>query len=181
VPDGGYAGQTATHPPHGTPIGGSEVPDGGYADQTATHPPHGTPIGGGEVPDGGGLALREAARRAFIVEGPLPDLAGARVISIGTPANIAVGEGSWGVEPDVVVPPGASLPPRPVVVQVRDAHRRPEVGAMLRALEGPALVVEWGWPGERSGWEHARVCTRGNSRPAVEAVEEIMREAGWDG
>ena len=37
----------------------------------------------------------------------------------------------------------------PLVVQVRDADRRPEVLAFLRALaEGgrPAVVVEWGWP-----------------------------------
>ncbi|GAA3803973.1 glycoside hydrolase family 3 protein [Nocardioides panacisoli] len=127
--------------------------------------------------------LTEAARGAFVVEGELPDLAGARVVSVGTPANIAVGEGPWGLEPDVVVPPGDVLPAGPVVVQVRDAHRRPEVGAMLQAVEGPAVVVEWGWPGERTGWAdrpHPRICTRGSSRPAVRAVEGIMREAGWD-
>ena len=35
---------------------------------------------------------------------------------------------------------------------------------------GPVLVVEWGWPGPRTGWEsapHARVCTRGNGRPSI--------------
>lgn len=149
-------------------------------DRLATHPPHGTQIGPDDVPDGGCPDLRGAARRAMVVDGELPDLRGARVVSIGTPANIAVGEGPWGVEPDDVVRPGEALPPSPVVVQVRDAHRHPEVGAAVRALEGPALVVEWGWPGERAGWEHARICTRGSSRPAVEAVEEIMREAGWD-
>lgn len=123
-----------------------------------------------------------AARRACVVEGTLPDLAGARVVSIATEANIAVGEGRWGVAPDVVVAPGDAMPDGPVVVQVRDAHRRPGVAAMLAAASGPVLVVEWGWPGPRTGWAHAphaRVCTRGNSRPSIAAVEEIMREAGW--
>jgi beta-N-acetylhexosaminidase len=149
----------------------------------SAHPPQGSPIGAHDDPHGGCVGLAEAARRAFVVEGELPDLGGARVVSVGTPANIAVGEGPWGLEPDVVVPPGEALPAGPVVVQVRDAHRRPEVGAMLQAVEGPAVVVEWGWPAERTGWAdrpHPRVCTRGSSRPAVQAVEEIMREAGWD-
>ena len=123
-----------------------------------------------------------AARRACVVEGPLPDLSGARVVSIATEANIAVGEGRWGVDADLVVSEGDPLPDGPVVVQVRDGHRRPGVAAMLAAARGPALVVEWGWPGPRTGWAdapHARVCTRGNSRPSIAAVEEILREAGW--
>lgn len=123
-----------------------------------------------------------AARRACIVEGSLPDLAGARVVSIATEANIAVGEGRWGVDADLVVAEGDTLPDGPVVVQVRDGHRRPGVTAMLAAATGPVLVVEWGWPGPRTGWAdtaHARVCTRGNGRPSIAAVEEIMREAGW--
>lgn len=123
-----------------------------------------------------------AVRDAFLVEGALPDLAGARVVSIGTPANIAVGEVPWGLPPDVVVPPGEPLPGGPVIVQVRDAHRRSEVGATLAALTGPAVVVEWGWPGPRTGWEDgpvARICTRGSSRPAIDAVTTMMRGAGW--
>lgn len=126
-------------------------------------------------------AMSEAALRSLVVEGELPELTGAPVLSISTPANIAVGEVPWGARPDLVVPPGAALPAGPLVVQVRDAHRHPEVGAMLAALSGPALVVEWGWPGPRTGWPdsgHARICTRGSSQPAVAAVEEIMRKAG---
>lgn len=126
--------------------------------------------------------LVAAARRACIVEGPVPDLAGATVVSIATEANIAVGEGRWGVDADLVVAEGEALPDGPVVVQVRDGHRRPGVAAILAATRGPALVVEWGWPGPRTGWEaapHARVCTRGNGRPSIAAVEEILREAGW--
>ncbi len=126
--------------------------------------------------------LVQAARQALVVEGPLPHLAGATVVSIATEANIAVGEGRWGVDADLVVHEGGTLPDGPVVVQVRDGHRRPGVAAMLAAVNGPALVVEWGWPGPRTGWAaapHARVCTRGNGRPSIAAVEEILREAGW--
>lgn len=126
--------------------------------------------------------LVQAAREALVIEGPVPDLTGATIVSIATEANIAVGEGRWGVDADLVVDEGEALPDGPVVVQVRDGHRRPGVAAMLAAATGPVLVVEWGWPGPRTGWAdaaHARVCTRGNGRPSIAAVEEIVREAGW--
>lgn len=124
--------------------------------------------------------LRAAAGRALILEGTLPDLSGARIASIETPANIAVGAGPWGLAPDAVVPPGAELPTGPLVVQVRDAHRRPEVAAMLAGLDDTAVVVEWGWPGRRDQRSRTtRICTRGNSQPAVAAVEELLRGAGW--
>ncbi|WP_278256898.1 glycoside hydrolase family 3 N-terminal domain-containing protein [Nocardioides convexus] len=122
------------------------------------------------------------ARRACIVEGPLPDLTGAVVVSVATEANIAVGAGRWGIDPEVTVREGEALPDGPLVVQVRDGHRRPQVAAMLAAASGPVVVVEWGWPGPRTGWEdapHPRLCTRGNGRPSIAAVEEILREAGW--
>lgn len=125
--------------------------------------------------------VNRAARAACVIEGSLPDLAGARVVSIATEANIAVGEGRWGLDADLVVAPGAPLPYGALVVQVRDAHRRPEVAAVLAAHPGPLLVVEWGWPGPRTGWSqapHARICTRGSSRPSIAAVTEIVREAG---
>lgn len=122
-----------------------------------------------------------AVRRSCIVEGPLPDLARARVVTVDTEANIAVGPGRWGLAPDVVVAEGESIPAGPVVVQVRDAHRRPAVAAALAAAPGPLVVVEWGWPGPRTGWEHtshARICTRGNSRPSITAVAELLTKAG---
>jgi beta-N-acetylhexosaminidase len=128
--------------------------------------------------------LVAAAREACVVEGPLPDLAGgARVVSVATEANIAVGAGRWGLSPDEVVAAGAALPTGPVVVQVRDAHRRPEVSAALAAHPGPLVVVEWGWPGPRTGWEaapHARICTRGNGQPSIAAVTSLLRQAGLD-
>jgi beta-N-acetylhexosaminidase len=129
---------------------------------------------------GAGGAMAAGARRALVVEGELPDLTGARVVSIGTPANIAVGEVPWGIAPDVVAAPGADLPDGPLVVQVRDAHRRPEVTAMLARLAASserAVVVEWGWPGPHAGV--TRICTRGSSRPMVGAVEDELRRAGW--
>ncbi len=123
-----------------------------------------------------------AARAALIIEGTLPDLGGARIVSIASEANIAVGEGCWGVAADLVVAEGDAVPDGPVVVQVRDAHRRPGVAAMLAAVSGPAVVVEWGWAGPRTGWAsspHPRICTRGNSRPSITAVEELLEKAGW--
>ncbi|AIY18632.1 glycoside hydrolase [Pimelobacter simplex] len=151
-----------------------------------------------DLPRSGGLAgtkspgcgvevgrLAAAARAACLVEGPLPDLtgAGARVVSVATEANIAVGPGRWGLVADLEVAAGEPLPDGALVVQVRDAHRRPEVAAALAAHPGPLVVVEWGWPGPRTGWAHAphaRICTQGNGQPSIAAVTEILREAGLD-
>ncbi|CAI9411784.1 glycoside hydrolase family 3 N-terminal domain-containing protein [Nocardioides sp. T2.26MG-1] len=116
----------------------------------------------------------EGARRAVTVDGALPDLRGAEVVSVATTANIAVGEVPWGLDPDRFVHPGEPVRgDRPVVLQVRDAHRHPEVAA------GAAVVVEWGWPGPYAG-DTPRICTRGSSRPGVAAVTELLRKAGWD-
>jgi beta-N-acetylhexosaminidase len=120
----------------------------------------------------------------MVVEGEVPDLAGAFVVSVDTAANIAVGDVPWGLAPDLVVAPGAPVaagPGVPLVVQVRDGHRRPEVGTLLEGLRAEgrtAVVVEWGWPGPYAG-PFARICTRGCSRPGVEAVSELLRKAGW--
>jgi beta-N-acetylhexosaminidase len=128
--------------------------------------------------------LLRAATSALLVEGDLPDLAGAAVVSVETTANIAVGAVAWGIQPDVRLDPtgGPGLPgDGAVVVQVRDAHRHPEVLAILDGLEAsgrPAVVVEWGWPGPYDGGL-ARICTRGSSGPGVAAVVEVLREAGW--
>jgi beta-N-acetylhexosaminidase len=66
-------------------------------------------------------------------------------------------------------------------VQVRDAGRRPEVLAFLRALaEGgrTAVVVEWGWPSTRDVGL-TTISTRGSSAPGVAAVTQLLRGAGW--
>ncbi len=119
-------------------------------------------------------AQLEGARRALLVEGELPDLYDAVVVSVATAANIAIGEVPWGLEPDVVIAPGEPVPSdRPVILQVRDAHRRPEI-----VLDGAAVVVEWGWPGSYAG-PAPRICTRGYSRPGAAAVTELLRKAGW--
>lgn len=119
------------------------------------------------------------ARAALIIEGELPDLAGACVVSLSTPPNIAVGEGAWGVAPDRTVLPTEPVPSGPLVVQVRDAHRRPDVQAWLTRVSAPAVVVEWGWPGAYDG-PLPRICPRGSSQPGARAVEAVLREAGWD-
>lgn len=126
----------------------------------------------------------EGARQALAAGGlpALPDLAGARVVTVGTEANIAVGDVPWGLTPDIVVRPGAplpELPDAPIVVQVRDAHRRPEVGRIVDELHGAAVLVEWGWPGAYAGGL-PRLCPQGYSLPGVAAVTEVLRRAGWD-
>jgi beta-N-acetylhexosaminidase len=143
----------------------------------------------GSTGSAGGISadLREAAGRALLVEGDLPDLVGARVVTVDTTANIAVGDVPWGLPADEVVRLGErpALPADgagPVLVQVRDAHRRPEVAATLETLAetgATPVVVEWGWPGPRHR-PYPRICTRGHSRPGLEAVTELLRRAGWD-
>lgn len=120
----------------------------------------------------------DGARTALIVEGELPELVDARVISISTPANIAVGEVPWGLEPDAILLPTDAVPAGPLVVQVRDAHRRPDVLAFLAAIDAPAVLVEWGWPGPYDG-TLPRICPRGYSLPGAQAVATLLREAGW--
>ena len=119
-----------------------------------------------------------AARSALIIESALPDLTGARVVSVSTPANIAVGEVPWGLVPDLTVTPTDALPEGPLVLQVRDMHRRPDVLDLLARVSPPAVVIEWGWPGPYDG-PLARICTRGYSLPGAAAVEAVLREAGW--
>jgi len=132
---------------------------------------------------------REAVAATLLVEGDLPDLGGALVVSVETVANIAVGAVAWGIAPDRRLDPAtlaAGLPADvpddvPLVVQVRDAHRRPEVLAFLASLTGverPVVVVEWGWPGAYDVGL-ARISTRGSSAPGVAAVVDRLREAGW--
>ena len=131
--------------------------------------------------------LAAAAADGLLVDGDLPDLHGAVVVSVETVANIAVGAVAWGLAPDHRLDPesltlSAALPEEvPLVVQVRDAHRRPEVLAFLRSLAAagqPTVVVEWGWPGAYDVGL-ATISTRGSSGPGVAAVTEVLREAGW--
>jgi beta-N-acetylhexosaminidase len=131
--------------------------------------------------------LAEAAAFTMVVDGELPDLTGAEVVSVETVANIAVGEVAWGITPDHRVDPDALAVPddvpadAPLVVQVRDAGRRPELLAFLRSLVDAgrtAVVVEWGWPAAYDVGL-ATISTRGSSGPGVAAATELLREAGW--
>ncbi|WP_210648878.1 glycoside hydrolase family 3 protein [Nocardioides sp. SYSU D00065] len=130
-----------------------------------------------------------AAATALLVDRPLPDLAGATVVSVETVANIAVGEVAWGLPPDHRLAPDTltqGLPAHvrddvPLVVQVRDAHRRPDVLAFLAGLAATgttAVVVDWGWPGAYDVGLPT-ISTRGSSGPGVAAVTRLLREAGW--
>jgi beta-N-acetylhexosaminidase len=122
------------------------------------------------------------AREAISLQGDLPDLRGASIVSVETVATIAVGEAAWGLPPDHRVGADAAAVPGagPVVLQVRDAHRRPEVAALVRATEEarPVVVVEWGWPGPYDA-RSPRICTHGSSMPAIVAVAELLGTAGW--
>jgi beta-N-acetylhexosaminidase len=137
----------------------------------------------------GAPAQLAGARRAITVEGTVPDLTGAVVMTIDTPTSVAVGDVTWGLPAEVVLPPdadarlGGLTAATPLVIQVRDAHRSPDVEQLLaRLAEGArtGVVVEWGWPGSYS-CSLPRICTRGFSRPAAAAVRELLREARWRG
>jgi beta-N-acetylhexosaminidase len=145
-----------------------------------------------------------AAGRAVRVDGPLPPrIAGAHVVELDRPANIAAGPVPWGVAAEL-----AELDPtttatrvaegddravdtalsaarhRPLVVVVRDPHRRPAQAAALGALlaaRPDAVVVDMGWPsdppanapGDR-GTGAARITTYGASRASGRAVARLL-------
>ncbi len=142
-----------------------------------------------ELPGTGAVAGRDdaaqlaGARRALLIEGPLPDLSGATVAQVTTSASIAVGEVPWGLRPDVVLSPDAAgvAGTGPVVLQVRDVHRHPDVLSLVdRVSTGgrAVVVVDWGWPGPYDG-PAPRLCPHGSSRPAIAAVTEVLHSAGW--
>jgi beta-N-acetylhexosaminidase len=125
--------------------------------------------------------LAAGAARSVTVNGTLPNLAGARVVRVDSAGTIAIGSAPWGLAADVVVAPGdTGLPAGPLVLQVRDAHRQPDVLATLAAAPPGSVVVEWGWPGRRTD-DLPTVDARGWSRPGAVAVTEVLRKAGWDG
>ena len=125
--------------------------------------------------------LAAAAARSVTTSAPLPSLAGACVVRVDSPGTIAIGGSPWGLPADVVVTPGSTaLPDGPLVLQVRDAHRQPDVLATLAAAaDHDAVVVEWGWPARRSD-AMPTVDARGWSQPGAVAVVEVLRQAGWD-
>jgi beta-N-acetylhexosaminidase len=125
-------------------------------------------------------ALVAGAARSVSVSGPLPSLCDAQVVRVDSPGTIAVGAAPWGLPADAVVAPGSTdLPAGPLVVQVRDAHRQPDVQATLAVAGSDAVVVEWGWPGRRTD-DLPTIHARGWSQPGAVAVTDVLRKAGWD-
>jgi beta-N-acetylhexosaminidase len=140
---------------------------------------------------------RTAARRALRVSGELPaDLAGAHVVELARPANIAAGSVPGGATASLLrVDPAATATRvvegedravahalvaasgRPLVVVSRDAHRRPAQAAALRTLltaRPDAVHVEEGWPGGGDPPAAARVLTYGASPACGDAVADLL-------
>ncbi len=144
----------------------------------------------------------EAAERALRVDGVLPaGVTGAHVVELDRPVNIAAGAVPWGV-----AAPLGSLDPtttvtrigegddhavasalvaaagRPLVVVVRDAHRRPAQAAALATLVAArpdAVVVDMGWPGDPADRPAttAWITTHGASRASGEAAARLLAGA----
>jgi beta-N-acetylhexosaminidase len=128
----------------------------------------------------------DGARRALRLEGVLPDLHDAVVVRVSTQPNIAVGPVPWGLPADLTITTDGTLPPgrEPLVVQVREAHRHPELLRLLDAAtaDHALVLVEWGWPGVLTGSleDVPRVIAFGSSQPSVAAVAEVLHGAGWE-
>ena len=81
----------------------------------------------------------------------------------------------------MVAPGATSLPAGPLVLQVRDAHRQPDVLATLAAAGTGSVVVEWGWPApDGRDDDLPTIDARGWSQPGAVAVRDVLRKAGWD-
>jgi len=123
------------------------------------------------------------ARAALRVNGALPDLTGAVLVRVDEDQSLAVGAVPWGIPceaVDVAAFDATSLAPDvPVVVQARDAHRDPDLLALVERLP-EVVVVDYGWPGP---WLPAapRICAQSASLPAQAAVAELLRSRGWTG
>ena len=143
-------------------------PPTGSPGSTPTCRPHGRPVARRRPRQLAGARRAVVRRRASC-----PTSATRSWCRVDTDANIAVGDVPWGLAPDRVTAPSsaalAGLPAgRPLVVQVRDAHRHPEVRSLLTTVAD--------WPAGRPSWSSGagparttagcrRICTRGDSRP----------------
>jgi beta-N-acetylhexosaminidase len=145
----------------------------------------------------------DAASRALRIDGEVPapaSLAGAHVVELERPANIAAGLVPWGIglplrrldttataerlgegaDGDAVAAALAAAAGRPLVVVVRDPQRRPAQAALLEALlaaRPDAVVVDMGWPaatGAAAARGAARITTYGASRASGEAVAALL-------
>ncbi|MGH9216809.1 MAG: glycoside hydrolase family 3 protein, partial [Acidimicrobiales bacterium] len=143
----------------------------------------------------------EAARRALRIDGQLPPaLSRVHVVELDRPANIAAGAVPWGltgaltaIDPattaerltesadgDAVAGTLATAADRPLVVVVRDPHRRTAQAALLHALLAArpgAIVVDMGWPDVDPPPAAARITTFGASRASGEAAAAVLVDA----
>ncbi len=145
----------------------------------------------------------EAADRALTLDGDIPaSLAGAHVVELDRPANIAAGAVPWGVaaplraldptttstrvsegDEHAVASALVAAAGRPLVVVVRDAHRRPAQAtalATLAAARPDAVVVDMGWPGDPADRPPvaAWITTHGASRACGEAAARVLVGGG---
>jgi beta-N-acetylhexosaminidase len=173
------------------------------ASQERSHdrsPEHAPERGGADAARSALVAVgAEAARRALRVDGAVPGpLAGAHVVELDRPANIAAGAVPWGVaRPLAALDPTATAArvpegddhaiasvllaaaDRPLVVVVRDAHRRPAQAAALATLAAArpdAVVVDMGWPADPAARPDvaAWVTTHGASRASGEVAAAVL-------
>ena len=126
----------------------------------------------------------QGARIALRIEGDLPDLHGALLARIDSVPSIAVGPVPWGLPTDLAIDAGDPTAVdrllgagRPLVLQVRDAHRSAETADLIAKVE-PDVVVEWGWPGP-AGSPAPRICTHGTSQPTYAVVRGLLASKGW--
>jgi len=141
----------------------------------------------------------EAAERALRIDGPRPtSLTGAHVVELDRPANVAAGVVPWGVaaplraldptttaarvaegDDHAVAAALVAAADRPLVVVVRDAHRRPAQAAALATLAAArpdAVVVDMGWPGPPTDRPAvaAWITTYGASCASGEAAARVL-------
>jgi beta-N-acetylhexosaminidase len=147
----------------------------------------------GPVPGGDPGAV--AARRALRLRGVSPLTGPAVVVELRGEANMAVGDARWGLaEPlaglgllaeAVSVRDGDPRPAavaaraqgRPLVVVVRDAHRRPEQRGWVQALlvqRPDAVLVALGMPDDAGLTAGPAVVTHGAARVLAQAAAEAL-------
>jgi beta-N-acetylhexosaminidase len=143
---------------------------------------------------GPGTAHVPIARAAVTADG-VPPLAGPPVLlELAAPANIAVGEVTWGLAADLAAAlPGTVVLPHdtsaaaavdsagaaPIVVVCRDLHRYPghrRTVTAIRAARPDAVLVELGWPGP--AWPAPYLVTGGAGRASTRAAVEVLIAGG---
>jgi beta-N-acetylhexosaminidase len=122
----------------------------------------------------------ERALGAFDVSGDVTLEPGARILTLETTANIAVGDAPWGpAAAGATVTPlreGDPLPLAggPIVLVGKDNHRRAWTRAAIDAARaaGAVVVVDMGWPSEDRAY--ADIATFGASRYAGQALLRLL-------